>query len=496
MRLSLSIGLWLTAAVLILLGGHGWIQLREEEADLDAAARRELTLVATAIRSTVENAIRDDQEPDVTALLEQLEVKDPAFDVFVIGDGGIVLGNSWGAGGNLGKARDLARAAGAHDALLVEEPSTGELAAVAPLRIDGATVGRLVVIRPTNALAADLNDERRAIALSVGLLIIALLLIIWAVVRLRVHLPMGRIIAGVRQIRSGELSTRIALPGKDEFAELAREFDAMTGSLEQARLDLSRAAEARERLETEMQRANKLAIVGEIAATLAHEIGSPLQVLNGRARDLAAREDLPKDAIRSATVLVEQTDRVHHIVERLLDVARRKAPELVELDIRNLVQRMVELVSTHLRRKGVRLEFDCEDVPRCQGDPAQVQQVVLNLLQNAMRATERDGIIRVTVAESSFTRRSEVQPRRSVVIAVEDTGSGIPEAILDQVFEPFFTAWTGDHEPKGTGLGLAVVKSIVKDHGGSVSASASSSGRGARIVVHFPVQDGQVEQAT
>jgi signal transduction histidine kinase len=493
-RLSLSIGLWLTVAVLIVLGGHGWVQLREEEADLDAAARRELAYVTTAIRSAVENAIRDKQEPDVAELLEQLELKDPAVDVFVIGARGESLGSSWGASSNLAKVRELLRVR-PQDGSGVEELASGELAMIAPLQIGGATTGRLVVIRPLNALQGDLHEERRAVGLSVGLLIAALLLVIWVVVRLQVHLPMDRIIAGVRQIRGGDLTARIGLTGSNEFAELAREFDAMTASLEQARYELASAAEAREKLELEMQRANRMAIVGEVAATLAHEIGSPLQVLNGRARDLAARSDLPADVSRSAAILVEQTDRVHHIVERLLDAARRKAPEVVAFDVADSVQRMVELVSSQARRMGVRLELDCSDVPLLQGDPAQVQQVVLNLLQNALRASERGQVVQITVARSSFTRLADSRPQPSVAITVDDAGRGIPEHIREHVFEPFFTAWEGERRSRGTGLGLAVVKSIVKDHGGIVSAATPASGVGARFIVHFPVRARHAERA-
>jgi signal transduction histidine kinase len=186
--------------------------------------------------------------------------------------------------------------------------------------------------------------------------------------------------------------------------------------------------------------------------------------------------------------LVEQTDRVHHIVDRLLDVARRKAPEVVDLDLCDAVRQMVELVSTQARRLDVRLEIDAHNAPHVRADRAQTQQILLNLLQNAMRASSRGGVVRVTVFASSFKLRSDSKARPSVAVAVDDTGVGIPEAIKDRLFEPFFTAWNGETASKGTGLGLAVVKSIVSDHGGVVSAAVSPSGLGARLVVHFPVQ--------
>lgn len=104
-RLSVSLTLWLAALIALVLGLHGWLQLSEEEEDLHGAVTRELIMVATAVRSTVENAVRDAQEGDIGVLLEQLELKDPAIDVFVFGAGADLLGSSWGSMGNLASAR-------------------------------------------------------------------------------------------------------------------------------------------------------------------------------------------------------------------------------------------------------------------------------------------------------------------------------------------------------------------------------------------------------
>lgn len=486
MRLALSLGLWLAILTALVLGTHGWIQLRAERAELTAAAKREMVLVTTAVRSAVENALRDDQEPDVMALLEQLELKDPAVDVFVFEDD-VLLGSSRGSEGKLPWARLRVRGAKPGE-LQLESLDSGELVAVAPLRIGGAVRGQLVIVRPSHASDEDLAGERRAIVLSIGVLVGVLSAVIWVVVHLRVHRPMSRVISGVRRFGAGDLSARIGLSGRDEVAELAHEFDVMAQSLEDARRRLSDAAAEREKLEVEMQRANRLAIVGEIAATLAHEIGSPLQVLNGRARDLAARPDLPADARRSASILVEQTHRVHGIVERLLDVARRKVPQLREVDAKLTIHQVVDLLSAGARQVGVRFEVACPEGLELWADPAQLQQVLLNLLQNALRACARGGTVRVHGFRSSFARPAVGTEQPAIAIAVEDTGIGIADEVRDRVFEPFFTAWEHSSGPSGTGLGLSVVQSIVTDHGGIVSAEQTTLG--ARFVVMFPVLRG------
>src|SRR5690606_38429575 len=408
MRLAASLGIWLAGLTAVILGIHGSVQLNAERSDLASAARSELTLLATAVRGAVENAVRDGQEPDAAALLEQLELRDPAVDIYVFDSAGAVLGRSRGSEPNLGLARAVARASAGVDALQTEHLASGDFVAIAPLR--GAGGGRLVILRPSNALLADVAAAQRATVLSIGVVIAALCTGIWVVVRLRVHHPIRRFVAEMRRIRSGDLSGRLALPGRDEFAELAREFDAMAEALERTRQQLTQEADARGRLEQDMERANRMATVGELAVTLAHEIGAPLQVLNGRARDLEARTDLPSDARPSASILVEQTDRVHHIVERLLDVARRKVPELRPVDVRETVRAVVELLSCQARRAGVRIVVDVRAVPVLDCDPAQLQQVLLNLLQNALRASAPGGVVRVTVERSSFPRAPDSRP--------------------------------------------------------------------------------------
>jgi len=495
-RLTRSLGLWLAGTTAVLLSSYGWQQLRQEREDLTATARREMGLLTTAIRSGVENAMRDEKQLDITSLLERLELQDSSVDIFVFDEAGTLLASSWGSSGHVPAARDFLRGAAALDALHIDEGPAGLLASI-PLRIGSRHVGRLVVIRPTDALRADLDAELQAAVLSTIVLIIASSLVIWLVIRQQIHQPMTRIVTGIRRMSSGDLSSRLEMGGGDEIAEIAGEFNAMAIALEEARSRLVLEAERREQLELDMQRANKLTVVGELAATLAHEIGSPLQVLNGRARTLAGRADLPDDARRGAEILVEQTDRVDRIVQRLLGIARRKASVLADIDVREPVQLVADLLSVEARRRRVRIELELGEVPRVRADADQVQQVVLNLLQNALRACAAGGGVKISVAQSWFTRPSSSTGQPSVAISVEDDGPGVSDSVRSHIFEPFFTAWSKRNGATaaestgngGTGLGLSVVKSIVTEHDGVVTLSPSQAGNGARFTVHFPRRD-------
>lgn len=485
MRLSLSLGIWLVALAAAVVGISGWLQMRAEAADLERAARRELKILTTAIRTAVENAIRDGQDPDVVGLIERLEIEDPVVDIFVIAADRSVLGSSSGSEPNLSKAKQLASD---NEHMLVRELDGREFAAVTPLRVEGRVVGHVVVFRPGDLLNRELAAERLAIVQSIGLIVVALAAGIYGVVRVGVHRPLSRVLLAIERVKGGLPAPPLVVPGKGEIAELAREFNAMAQSLRESSAKLAAETEARQTLEREMLHANRMAIVGQLAASLAHEVGSPLQVLHGRARDLATRKELPADVARTATILVQQTERVQQIVERLLDVARRRLPDLQRLQLNEPLQDVLELIGTAARRKGVALDVEVHPFPPVRGDRSQLQQVFLNLLQNALTATERGGAIRVVLSSSSFQRSGRSGRVPSASVLVEDDGCGLPEGLGDDAFEPFVTRWPSGASQKGTGLGLAVVKSVVTEHGGSVEASAGPSGRGARFVVHLPAE--------
>jgi signal transduction histidine kinase len=231
-------------------------------------------------------------------------------------------------------------------------------------------------------------------------------------------------------------------------------------------------------LEGHLQKLDKLATVGQLSAGLAHEVGSPLQVLEGRLKSLERKIGGDESARRVLAIALEQTQRITRVVKQLLSFARPAPAAVRETDAAEATRSVLEFLELEARRRGVKIEAVLEAAPRSvMVDPDHIAQLVLNLVRNALEATPSEGRIQV---------RIEGSPNASegFRILVEDSGRGMSEDTQSRIFEPFFT--TRDASG-GTGLGLAVVRSLAHRYGGQVSVR-SELGRGSTFVVDLPTR--------
>lgn len=492
MKVSTKVALGLGLVSIGILGTYGFWQYSQEMADLKEAAERDFETLGVTVQVAIENSLRDNQHADVREVLESLEVREPGIDVFVIDQAGNLTTQSPASDQPAESVRRLIAdlsAQARHTAAatpVVRFEATAvppRLVGLLPLRRDGDTAGgAILIVRPLEALADDLERTRNVAIGSSLALIGGITFVGWLLLLTYVRRPLEGLNRALRAVREGDLSGSLEARSNDELGAIAAEFNAMVRELEQARSQLLAAAEAHETLEQALRQVDKLVTVGQLSAGLAHEIGSPLQVLSGRARSLVGRTDLPADVIRTAQILEEQTVRIARIVEQLLTFARRKAPQMVVMDLAPPIRAIVDLLEGEARRRGVRLECHCPDtLPTVTADADQIQQIAMNLVSNALRATPRTGRVRVSLSESAFRSADGLRDQPSVVLTVEDDGHGMSEAVQNRIFEPFFTTWS----ETGTGLGLAVVKSIVDEHGGTIVVS-SAQGLGTRVLVHLP----------
>lgn len=229
-------------------------------------------------------------------------------------------------------------------------------------------------------------------------------------------------------------------------------------------------------------RQEKMAVLGQLAAGIAHEVRNPLSGLNiylASADAIRGETELPDPAARE--MLKRALDsaraasrRIEEVIRRVMDFARPGRPALARIRVNDAVREALDLVAATLRKNGIRVEAVLsEDIPSCRGDLRLVEQVLLNFITNAAQALEgRAGERRIEV--------SSAVEGADIVVSVADSGAGVPEALRERIFDPFFTT-----RLDGTGLGLAISRRIVSDHGGAIEVATSRFG-GAEFRVRLP----------
>jgi two-component system NtrC family sensor kinase len=288
-----------------------------------------------------------------------------------------------------------------------------------------------------------------------------------------------------RRAGSGDFSGPLALHQHDEIGDLAGELNAMCDHLAEARRRLDAETEARIAALEQMRHTDRLATVGQLAAGVAHELGTPLNVVSTRAQ-LIALADMPRQELTAtANIIVEQSDRMTAIVQQLLDFSRRRTPKIEVVDLRHVITRTLELLSPVIEKADVTVDCDTGNRPvLAHVDANQMQQALANIVLNGIQAMTQRGALRVSAgARHARPPAGDSRPAGEYLcLTVEDSGAGIPPDRLSHIFEPFFTT-KGVGE--GTGLGLAVAHGIIAEHGGWIAVE-STVGRGSRFSIFLP----------
>jgi signal transduction histidine kinase len=324
------------------------------------------------------------------------------------------------------------------------------------------------------------TTDRRAmrdVLLRVGALTVVLALLIAVVLQRQVLRPLAQLAQSIRALGEGRRGPPLPVKRHDELGELAEAFNRMTERLDEARQRVVAEGEHALDLEQQLRRSETLAVAGKLASGIAHEVGTPLNIISGRAEMVLAslppehpgREDLER--------IIQQIDRVSNIVRSLLDAVWLGKLEIQRVPVGLLIGRLLPLLEHVVRKRGIAMTTSIpETLPDVAGDPGRLQQVFINLLMNAVEATPDDGQITISAWSGPNDGRAGVS------VEVTDTGAGISPDALGQVFEPFYTT-----KPvgQGTGLGLAISRDIIRDHGGTIVAR-SRPGQGAAFTVWLP----------
>lgn len=286
-----------------------------------------------------------------------------------------------------------------------------------------------------------------------------------------------------------------AVPAQDELAQLQHAFEEMRQRLQKAKdeidaftKDLERKVDERtvqlESTRVQLVRAERLASLGRLAASVAHEINNPISGILNLSRLMERVIDangIPRDRVPEVraylTQVTAETTRIGRIVSDLLSFARQTRPRIVPTDLADVARRTLSLLSLKLRHRDIdTVILAFADLPRVQCDPGQVEQVLINLVMNAAEAGPDGATVTVRIRHEPL--------HRMVALEVEDEGAGIAPELLPRIFDPFFTT---KEDGKGVGLGLAVAYGIVEAHGGTIDVK-SRLGKGTTFRVRLPVE--------
>ncbi len=334
----------------------------------------------------------------------------------------------------------------------------------------------------------ELDAARRKTTLHTILLVLAIACVSTAAIAISgivmVGRPLKKLVNKTRRMGDGDLTGPVRLNSSDELAELGHSLNAMCERLSESQRRADQEAAARLAAMEQLRHADRLKTVGRLASGIAHELGTPLNVVSGRASLIGSGKLNAEEVSASVEVIKGETDRMAALIQRLLDFSRRREAQRVTADVVPIVRQTIELLDSMAQNHKVQLNMTGEQPSPARADVSQLQQVFTNLIVNAIQAMPQGGTVHVSVAQTNADPPAQIDTdyERFVRISVRDEGAGIAAEDIEHIFEPFFT--TKD-VGEGTGLGLSIVHRIVDEHGGWIDVR-SNPNEGSCFDVFLP----------
>ncbi len=342
-----------------------------------------------------------------------------------------------------------------------------------------------------------IEERRQAFLITSSAALAILVFLVWYL-RRTVSNPIGILTEAMAQAEEGNLKSQVKTYSNDEIGMLAEQFNKMIHKIRNFNEELEdRVQQATEELnqryneliilnrrlseaQIQLAQSERLAAAGQVAAAIAHSIGTPLHSILGHLHRL--KKDT-SDAKREERLKIihSQVERVVQIIQDLLDTVRKPAPSMVPVRINKLLKELLYLVTPGISLRGINVKTNLDpQLPDITGDVNQLQELFLNLLTNAMDAMPDGGELEVNTALSEIAGNIN----ETIAITISDNGQGIDEANMQKIFDPFFTT---KERNRGTGLGLSICRDIAKTHRGGISAS-SHIGKGTTFTIILPVK--------
>lgn len=457
--------------LLLIMGFGGWYLLNTLEKHATASMREDIELIARSIRLPLSHALESGRHDILLqTLLSAFDIR-RVYGIHVYDEHGQPV-----ATGGSTKALILDRYAVTQTTMDGEkgtfDNSAGEpvFSYFVPLIGTGGQITGLLQVTRRGSDFSRYIDQLRihslAFLLGAGALF---LLVIYTGYRHIVGRPLRAISDSMAHIAAGAGNDRIALQGPAEIRHLSQGINTMLDGVTASEQEINRRRENEYQLERQLRQNEKLAAIGGLAAGVAHELGTPLSVADGKAQRGLRQAEEP--ARTTLIEIREQLSRMTSIVHQLMNFARSNTLNLRSLQLENIVQTCIRQLQYEHERETVSIETPTVTAVQVRVDPLRLEQAIINLLLNAVQAARHRVCITWEVDNDTL------------VLRVDDDGPGVPASALERIFEPFYTT---KNVGEGTGLGLAIVAAVAAEHGGRVMVTGSTLG-GASFQLHLPV---------
>jgi signal transduction histidine kinase len=352
-----------------------------------------------------------------------------------------------------------------------------------PVALPHGGPGTLTVARSIPNAARLFRDQLIQQLALVGVLVVAMGAIAVVLGAALIGRPLERVVTQARRIGDGDLSERLSSERKDEIGVLMKELNAMCDRLVLAQKRVDEEATARVETLEQLRHLDRLRMVGTIASSIAHELGTPLNVLLIRGQSLEQGDSSPDDVREAGAVVTAQVEKMSHIVRQLLDFSRRGTTTLEPVRLSDIARRSVRLLDSLAKKNGVTLDVTVDEDSTVLGNLEHLEQAVTNLMLNGIQAMPGGGKLHLVVrTDAQVPVPDSTRTMSAGIIDVRDEGPGISPEDLARIFEPFYTT-----KPvgTGTGLGLPVASGVAVEHGGFITAK-SELGSGSSFALCLP----------
>jgi len=326
--------------------------------------------------------------------------------------------------------------------------------------------GGLLLSLSLKEMEQDIAQYKQKFFLLFGLMAIAIVVAAMLAVNRLFLAPLKRIQEGAEGIGKGDFQYQIPIASNDEIGELAQTFNRMA-------IQLKESFESIQKSQERIIQAEKLSSLGQLSASLAHELRNPLTAIKMILQAILDGSPTPEMTKEDAKVIIKEVKKLDAILTQFLSFAKPPQLELRPVNLGHVIEEVLSLMKTEFDRSRVEVLQEISGLPQIKGNYEKMTQVLINLLHNSIEAMPEGGKLKIVVQEIFDNNQ------REVLLRVEDSGQGIPEEYRKKVFDPFFTTKEG-----GTGLGLSIVYSIIKEHHGSIELQ-SEVGKGTVFAIIF-----------